>query len=215
MRNIQVHLSSQDKTFLKRYITKGNHYSWLVLCASKLSWKMCKLLLLFAFSLFGYSQVTAQSLKLICSERKKMNEDGTDPILIKTCFFNGFKFISTSYPDYAGRYFLTDSEVFVKIKNKYVATKNSNVFNHKQVTLLVLINKQIQKDFAAFKADKNVNECLSGIDCIPEYKMDDLKISFYQNEIWFEAHWGLGGVCRSVDGTIVSLQVNKISRYLN
>jgi hypothetical protein len=76
-------------------------------------------------------------------------------------------------------------------------------------------NDKIQKDFAAFKADNNVKECLSDFDSIPKYEMDDLQISFYQDEIWFQVNWGLSGACRSVDGTIVSFKANEISKYLN
>jgi hypothetical protein len=101
---------------------------------------MCRLLLLLTVIVFGNSPSEAQSFKLTCSEREKKNENGTDPILVKTCFIKGFKFISTSYPDYAGRYTSTENVVLVRVNNKFVKTKNSKVFNKRQAILVALIN---------------------------------------------------------------------------
>lgn len=175
---------------------------------------MFKLLLSFTFLLFSHNLLKAQALRTTCSEREKKTKETSDPIIIKTCFIKGFKFVTTSYPDYAGRYSLSASEVFVKVKNKYVATENSRVFNKKQAELLDVINRQIQKDFAAFKEDDDTKECLSDIHSVPQYGMNDLKISFNQDEIWFEVQWGLSGACRSVDGTIITFKLKDIGKYL-
>jgi hypothetical protein len=53
------------------------------------------------------------------------------------------------------------------------------------------------------------------MDSIPTYHMDDFKISFNGEEIWFEVNWGLPGACRPVDGTIVSFKMTEIYQYLN
>jgi hypothetical protein len=171
-------------------------------------------LLLLSFIVY-LTPSNAQPIKLTCSEREKRREDTADPILVKTCFLKNFKFISTSYPDYAGRYFSSENEVFIKQGNKYVKSKNSKVFNKKQTILLNLINDQIYKDFQAFKADTNTKDCLSDITSIPTYHMDDFKILFNSEEIWFEVNWGLPGVCRAVDGTIVTFKMAEIYQYLN
>jgi hypothetical protein len=44
--------------------------------------------------------------------------------------------------------------------------------------------------------------------------MNDFDISFNGNDIWFEVHWDLSAVCRNVDGTIVSFDINQIKKYL-
>ena len=157
-----------------------------------------------------------QTMKLSCSEKERTNDEGKDPIHIKTCFIKNFKFVSTSYPDYAGRYFYSEQEVYVLKNNKYISTTNSKAFNKNQNKLLAAINKEILKDFHKFSADSDTKECLQDIDSIPTYKMDELEISFDgNNNIRFEVHWGLSSACRSVDGTIVSFKVSEIIKYLN
>jgi hypothetical protein len=174
---------------------------------------MYKYVLIIFYVLFAYNSSQAQTLKLSCTEKKQKTGYGTDPIIIKTCFLKKFKFISTSYPDYAGRYVSNETEVFVRNNKKYTKTKNSEVFNETQMELLALINDRIQMDFAAFKGDSNLKECLFFIDSIPKYQMNDLTISFYKDEIWFEVNWGLPGACRNVDGTIVTFKLNELSKY--
>ena len=89
------------------------------------------------------------------------------------------------------------------------------MFNKNQNKLVTTINKRILEDFHKFSTDSNTKECLTEIDSIPTYKMDDFEISFEGNEIWFEVHWGLSGACRNVDGTIVTFKVNEIKKYFN
>jgi hypothetical protein len=175
---------------------------------------MFKISLLIVFFIACINPLNAQSIKLTCSEKERKSEGLTDPIIVKTCFLNQFKFISTSSPDYVGRY-STETEVFIKRGNKYVKIRNSKVFNTRQAILLKLINTQIQKDFKALKANIETRDCLSNIDSIPTYGMDDLRISFSDKEIWFEVNWGLPGVCRAVDGTIVSFGMTEIYQYLD
>jgi hypothetical protein len=72
------------------------------------------------------------------------------------------------------------------------------VFNKEQNELIDTINARILKDFHTFSSDPNTKECLTEIDLIPTYKVDDFEISFNDDEIFFEVHWGLSGACRSV-----------------
>ena len=155
-----------------------------------------------------------QTVKLSCSEKERKNEEGKDPILVKTCFIRNFKFITTSSPDYAGRYIFDEYEVYVKKDNKYIRTTNSSVFNKKQNELLFTINERILQDFNSYRSDSSTMECLSGIDTIPTYKMNDLDITFYNDEIWFVVKWGLPMACRAVDGTIITFKISEISHYL-
>jgi hypothetical protein len=159
--------------------------------------------------------LSAQSANLRCIEKEKKNEDGKDPIITKTCFYKNFKFIITSFPDNVGRYVYSEHHVYVLSNGKYIKTTNDRFFNKQQKELVSLINKQINQDFADFKKDSTARDCLTEIDSIPVYKMNDFEISFEENEIWFEVHWGLSGACRAVDGTIVSFKFSEIKKYLN
>ena len=171
--------------------------------------------ILIIFVLLIHSRSDGQTAKPSCIEKERKNEEGKDPILIKTCRIKNFKFVSTSYPDYVGRYVYSEHEVYIFRNNKYVKTTNSKVFNKNQDKLVAAINKRILEDFHKFSADSSTKDCLTEIDSIPTYKMNDFEISFEGNEIWFEVHWGLSSACRSVDGTIVSFKLNDIKKYLN
>ena len=115
-----------------------------------------------------------QTVKLSCTEKERKNEEGEYPILVKTCFIKNFKFVTISHPDYVGRYFFQEYEVYVRKNNKYVSTKNSSVFNEKQGKLLDIINARILEDFISFRSDSSTKSCFDGIDSIPTYKMDEL-----------------------------------------
>jgi hypothetical protein len=179
----------------------------------KFSMKLYHLLLNLMLLTAGLSY--GQTAKLSCIENEIKNEEGSDPMLIKTCIIKKFKFVSTSYPDYAGRYVYSEHEVYILKRNKYTRTTNAEVFNKYQAKLLAAINKSILQDFHAFAEDANTKDCLEGLQSIPVYKMNDLEISFQGDEIWFEVHWGLSMACRSVDGTIVTFKVKEIEKYLN
>ena len=157
---------------------------------------------------------SGQAIKLSCSEKERKNPEGNDPILVKTCFIKNFKFVETSHPDYAGRYVFHEYEVYVKKDNKYIRTTNSNVFNKNQNKLLDTINTRILEDFNSFRSDSSSNECFTGIDTIPTYKMDDINITFSDDKICFVVNWGLPMACRDVDGTIISFKIDDIKHYL-
>lgn len=175
-----------------------------------------KFFLVFLISVLLISNLSkGQAVKLSCSEKERKSEELKDCILVKTCFLKSFKFVSISYPDYAGRYFYSEHEVYVRKNNQYIRITNSKVFNKNQDKLVATINERILQDFYTFSADSNTRECFTEIKSIPKYKMDDCEISFQGDDIWFEVHWGLSAACRSVDGTIVAFKVSEIVKYLN
>lgn len=173
-----------------------------------------KIIYIIVITLISLNAV-AQTVKIQCSEKEKKNDNGSDPILIKTCYYKNFKFIKTAYPDYMGRYVYSEHEIFVRSKGKYVIASNEDVFNTKQNELVLLINKKIKEEFDQFKSDSSIKECLSEIDSLPVYKMNDFDISFEGNEIWFEVNWGSIMACRPVNGSIVSFNLKEIKKYLN
>lgn len=171
---------------------------------------LCLLLCFFAFA------AVAQPLRTTCHERQRKNPEGTDPILVTTCYLKQYRFVHTAYPDYAGRYVWDSSHVYRRgAKGGWVETSNDQVFNRRQPELLALINRRIQQDFAAFKADPKTADCLTGLDSIPVYGIDDLEIEFHNDEIWFQVRWSLGNACRPWDGTIVNLKLSAIRKYLD
>jgi hypothetical protein len=167
------------------------------------------------FSLFLVSNVlTGQVLKATCVEKEKKNTDGKDPIIIKTCLFKNFKFKTTASPDLVGRYFHSEHEVYVLVNKKYVKTVNSTVFNKKQDELVSIINERIQNDFKELSSDSASKDCFRDLRSIPAYKMDELKISFQNDEIWFEVDWDMTSACLAVSGSIVTFKLSEIRKYL-
>jgi hypothetical protein len=150
-----------------------------------------------------------------CIERELIDPDGPDPIVVRTCLFKAFKFEAAAYTDYAGRRIWRDHEVHQKIRGTYRKITNAQAFNARRTELVERINERIQADFQFLKLDSATSECLSGLDSIPLYGLDDLQLSFYNDEIWFSVRWGLNSGCRSVDGTIVSFTIDEIRRYMN
>jgi hypothetical protein len=162
-----------------------------------------------------FNSLSGQSLTVKCVEKESKNPDEEYPTIVRTCFIKNFKFKETAYPDYVGRYFDSDYEVYVLVNKKYIKTLNSKIFNKNQNELVSIINKRIKEDFKKDLSDSTVKECFIDLAVIPTYKIDDLKISFQNNEIWFEVNWGLTGGCRAVDGTIISFKLSEIQKYLN
>lgn len=171
---------------------------------------LCNLLFLILLSTI----VQGQHLKFHCTERNKNNPGFKDSIIVQTCYLNNFKFVTRSIPDDVGRYYYSEHEVYMHTPKGYVKTTNSKVFNQSQNLLVAEINRRIQEDFKKFSTDTSTKICFTNIDSIPTYKMDDFDISFYGNEIWFQVHWNLMTVCRAVDGTVVSFNINDIKKYL-
>ncbi|MFT3935304.1 MAG: hypothetical protein QM726_16885 [Chitinophagaceae bacterium] len=165
-------------------------------------------------ALLIFNTLTGQTTIVKCIENDQKNPDSGDPIVVKTCLYKNFKFKTTSFPDFAGRYFNTKHEVYVLVNKKYIKTTNSNVFNKSQGELVSIINKRIQKDFKDFSTDSTTKKCFTGLHSIPIYKMNDFRISFNNDEIWFEVNWDVPMACRDVDGTIISFKLSQIREYL-
>ena len=90
----------------------------------------------------------AQQSKLTCTEVYKPNIEnpGSDSIIIQTCYLNGFKFVSTGYPDYKGRYSY-EYDIYKKVNGRFIKTTNADFFNEKQNELLVEINRHISEEY--------------------------------------------------------------------
>lgn len=169
---------------------------------------------LFIFYAISTTFCNAQKLTFHCVEQSKKSEYPGDSIFIQTCFLNDFKFVTTLYPDYAGRYTYSEHTVFALKNQIYSETTNANVFNEKQSKLVNIINKKIQEDFKKFSTDNNTKDCFDGIDSIPTYTMNDFEIFFTGNEISFAVNWGLPSACRNVSVTSIYFKINKIKKYL-
>ena len=99
--------------------------------------------------LMMFNILSGQPLKVNCVEKEQKNREIKYPIIVRMCLIKNFKFKETSYPDYVGRYFDSESEheVYVLVKGKYFKTVNSVVFNKNQNKLVSIINERILKDF--------------------------------------------------------------------
>ena len=175
---------------------------------------MRKSLLLLINFIFICGEVYAQPLTVSCTEKEKKNLGEKDPIIVNTCLIRNFKFVDLSYPDYAGRYFYSEQEVYVLTGKKYIKTVNSHFFNEHQDELLSFINTKIQADFKRASTDSVSRDCFTGLDSIPKYEVNDFRITFHKDEIWFEIDWGLPAACRFTDGTIVSFKLAQIRKYV-
>jgi hypothetical protein len=178
---------------------------------------MYKIYLVILVLLCLTNTVGAQSAKLRCVETTKISDDDkNDPVLIKTCYFKNYKFVTISNPDGVGRYFPENEEheVFIKFHGKYIKTKYSSLFNNKENELLDTINKRIHEEYRKNSTSAESKDCFTDIDSIPNwYKMDDLEISFEGNKICFSVAFGLTAVCRYVDGAIIEFKFGDIVKY--
>jgi len=147
-----------------------------------------------------------------CSQQENKNDEGGDPIIIKTCLFNSYKTVSTGSPDYKGRYSY-QYELYMKQNGKYVKVNNSALFNQNQNQLLSNINQEIQKDYKIFSTDPVTKDCFKGMTS-PKFTIDQLGIDFDDNKINFSVTFGLSSACMSVDGTTVSFTLDEIQSYL-
>jgi hypothetical protein len=79
--------------------------------------------------------------------------------------------------------------------------------------LLSIINTKIRKDYNQFAKDPESSTCFEGSSFTP-FKFDELGIDFNGDDINFHVTFGLAGACMSVDGTIVSIPLKDIQKYL-
>ncbi len=160
------------------------------------------------------AETSITSNKVICSQNETANENGGDPILIKTCLYKNYKTISNAYPDYKGRY---SYKYFVYAKHatgSYIQIKNASLFNQKRDELLSMINSKIEKDYNLYSNDPETKDCFAGSSFTP-FNFEQLGIDFSQDKIYFHVTFGLGGACMNVDGTEVSFNLDEIQKYLN
>ncbi len=147
-----------------------------------------------------------------CSEKKLKNEDSQDPIIVKTCYLKNCRFVSTGYPDRKGRY-SWDYELYKKTGQKYVKAMNEEIFNTQQNELLKILNKRVEKDFLQYSTDADTKDCFSD-KTYSGHTLNDFKISFEGDQIWFSVYFGLPGACRNVDGSFVIFKLREIQKYL-
>jgi hypothetical protein len=152
--------------------------------------------------------------KVTCTEIESKNEDEGDPILTKTCSYKKYKTISKGYPDYKGRYSYEYTLLQKQENGSYVPIKNAALFNQNKNELLSIINSKIEHDYKSFSNDPESKICFEGSTFTP-FSFDQLGIDFDDNKINFHVTFGLYGACMSVDGTIVSFELEKIQKYLN
>ena len=158
--------------------------------------------------------ITQVTNKVTCTEKEFPNVDGADPILTKTCFYKKYKTISKGYPDYKGRYSYEYS-LFKKQENgSFVQIKNTMLFNENKNKLLSIINSKIKKEYKSYSSDPETKDCFEGAS-FTSFNFDQLAIDFDVDKINFNVTFGLSGDCMSVDGTIVSFNLDEIQTYLN
>ncbi|RYY96618.1 MAG: hypothetical protein EOO11_13030 [Chitinophagaceae bacterium] len=158
----------------------------------------------------------AQSLRARCTERSWKSEDSaiTDPIIRTTCYLKSFRFQKTAYADYSGKYYEDGFSVFMRVKDRWVRTRNSRVFNKQQGRLLAGINRRIREDWNFLRGDRENDRCFSDDDVLPVYRMDDLRISLSKNSISFSVEWNSSWACRPVSGSTVTYSLKAIAKYL-
>lgn len=150
------------------------------------------------------------SSRAICKEEEGVDEYSGDPVLTKTCLYKNFKTITVGSADYKGRYSYEYAAYVKRDNNNYIQIKNGSLFNQNKNELLSLINAQIKKDYNELSNDP----CFEGESFYP-FGFDQLGIDFSDNMINFHVTFGLPDACMSVDGTIVSLNLNEIQKYLS
>ena len=160
------------------------------------------------------SKKSNTSNKATCMEKETPNEDPSNPGITKTCLYKKYKTISKGYPDYKGRYSYVYS-LFKKQENgSYVQIKNATLFNENKKQLLSIINSKIKKDYYSYANYSETKDCFEGAKFTP-FNFDQLGINFDADNINFNVTFGLSGACMSVDGTIISFNLDEIQKYLN
>jgi len=153
------------------------------------------------------------SNEVICSEKEMPNENDSDPIIIKNCFYKNFKTISKGIPDYKGRYYYDYSVQLKQEDGSYIQVENASIFNDKKQELLSLINAKIKKEFILFSNDPATMDCFDG-QSFSTFNFDQIGVEFSEDEIYFHVDFGLGSACMSVDGTLVSFSLEEMGRYI-
>lgn len=151
--------------------------------------------------------------KIICHEELKRSELTKDSIIIKTCLLGKFKFVSTGYPDYSGKY-NWEYELYKKNKTRYIKAENSQIFTKNQNVLFELIKKKILKEFADASTDPETKDCFIDHESLPNYGFNDLQIAFIGDEIWFELDLRLSGYCRNVNTCFATFKITEVLKFI-
>jgi len=154
------------------------------------------------------------SSELKCVTKEKKNpESKEDPIIIKTCTWRKYTFVSTGQPDYRGVYSY-DYELFLIDKGKSTKINNSDLFNDKVSRLENLINEKIKSEFDDSVKDTLNRDCLGGVE-FTRFEINQMGITFNEdNKIEFNVSLGLGSACLCNDGYSVSFELKDIKEYL-
>lgn len=162
--------------------------------------------------ILSYSVIAAQTIT--CTETEAVTEDSEYPTITKTCFYKNIKFVEVAYPDHVGRYAHREYSTFICGDSQWVEARNSVMFNRRLAKLEKIINERIQADFLEFSTDSLTRDCFERMDSIPFYSINDLGISFHEEEIWFSVDWGMSWACLPVSSSIVSFPLREIRKYL-
>jgi len=149
----------------------------------------------------------------ICAVTKKQNPESTDSIIIRTCIWGKYKFITTGSPDYKGRYSY-EYEVYRIVDNKDIKVENNEIFNSKVHALEKMINIEIAKGLKEDRKYPDNAECLSEVGD-PKFSINEMGISIdSKNRMKFSVTFGLGGACFNVDGASAKFSLKEIHDYL-
>ncbi|WP_207427606.1 hypothetical protein [Pedobacter sp. SYSU D00535] len=154
------------------------------------------------------------SFTAVCEEKEEKNPESEDPIIIKTCSYKNYRTISTGTPDFKGRYSY-ENDLYKLEAGRYKKIANSALFNQKQSDLLKQINQKIKTEYLKLLEDPENKECLEGAEPIRDYEMDELRIGFETDQIFFKVEFGLPSACLAVGGTSVSFKLQEVEHYLN
>ena len=162
-------------------------------------------------TLISVENIKSASNKVTCTEEETKNENGGEPILTKTCLYKSYKFISKGFPDFNGRYSYEYSVYKMQDNGSYAQIKNASLFNKNE--LLSIINSKIETDYKSYSNDSESKDCFEGASFTP-FNFDQLGIAFNEDKIEFNVTFGLIDVCKNVDGTVVSINLGEIQKYL-
>ncbi len=158
-------------------------------------------------------QIKTETQAPTCTVTEKQNPEATDPIIIQTCVWGQYKFITTGRPDYKGRYSY-EYEVYRITNDKDIKVQNKDIFNSKVSDLEKLINAEIAKELKENRQYPDNAECLSDVGD-PNFSINDMGITFDQKgRMKFNVTFGLGGACFNVDGASAKFSLKEINDYL-
>jgi hypothetical protein len=144
---------------------------------------------------------------------EKQNPAGTDAIIIQSCTWGPYKFVTVGSPDFKGRYSY-EYAIYRTTDNKFKIVQNIDIFNSKVGDLEKLINSEIAKNLKEYRQDPDNVECLKDVGN-PNFSINDMGITIDKNSsMKFNVSFGLGGACFNVDGASATFSLKDIGDYL-